>query len=176
MARPKGSGLIHRLEDYADEVCEWLASGKFLTVYCRQEGKPSRGTILRWMNENPAFAEQVARARDTGYEVLAESVIEIADDKSGDVVVDEKGNVKQDAEFAARSRLRVDARLKLLSCWKPSRYGQKVAVGGDADAPPIRVLSATERLHRLQAIIGAAQTAAPAALPAPADDIEDLLS
>ena len=28
--------------DYYGEICEWIASGKTLRDYCRQEGKPSR--------------------------------------------------------------------------------------------------------------------------------------
>ena len=43
-----------------------------------------------------------------------------------------------DHDHIARSRLRVDARKWLLSKMLPKVYGDKVALGGDADAPPIQ--------------------------------------
>ena len=45
----------------------------------------------------------------------------------------------------ARARLRVDARKWLLSKLLPKVYGDKLALGGDADAPPIQI----QRIERV---------------------------
>lgn len=51
------------LQDKADEIINWISSGRFLSEYCRQIGKPSRTAIYGWMEKDEAFAERVARAR-----------------------------------------------------------------------------------------------------------------
>jgi hypothetical protein len=35
-------------------------------------------------------------------------------------------------------KLRIETRLKLLAKWDPKRYGERVAVGGAEDMPPIK--------------------------------------
>ena len=44
-------GVPDATEPYATEVCEWIAQGKTLRSYCRQDGKPSRETIDRLWTE-----------------------------------------------------------------------------------------------------------------------------
>jgi hypothetical protein len=39
------------------------------------------------------------------------------------------------AEHVQRSKLRIETRLKLLAKWNPKKYGERVAVAGDADSP-----------------------------------------
>jgi len=46
----------------------------------------------------------------------------------------------------ARDRLRVDTRKWLLSKALPKIYGDKLALGGDQDAPPIAMLTRIERV------------------------------
>jgi hypothetical protein len=58
--------------------------------------------------------------------LLAEEIITIADDSSGDVIVDDDGNEQTNHERVARSRLRVDARKWYASKLAPKRYGDKV--------------------------------------------------
>jgi hypothetical protein len=156
------------IEDHADAIEKWISEGKTLRSYCRKPGAPSRELVDKWRRTNPEFGARIARARDIGYDAIAEEALAIADDASNDD--DGEGNL--DHEFVARSKLRVETRLKLLAKWDPRRYGDKLAVGGDADAPPIRLLSVTERMHRIQAIVGAA---ARRALPEPdPDDLKEI--
>lgn len=105
---------------------EWLSEGKTAASFCRQDGMPSVSTLARWTGKDKSFAERVARARDVGFGVIAEDCLRIADDGSGDVIVDDKGNERVNSEFVARSKLRIETRLKLLACWDPRRYGAKV--------------------------------------------------
>ena len=62
------------------EVFEWVAAGKTLREYCRQEGKPSYPTIYRWMNENEEALKRFARAREDGADAIAEEALEILDE------------------------------------------------------------------------------------------------
>ena len=55
-----------------------------------------------------------------------------SDDEGGDV------EVVFDSAAVARNRLRVDARKWVAAKLKPRKYGDKVAVGGADDLPPVR--------------------------------------
>lgn len=164
MARPKGSGLEYRPEDYVEALCEWLSGGNTLAAWSRLEGNPTTRTVHTWMREFDWFASAVARAREIGYGVIADDCIAIADDDTRDWL---------DGSCVSRAKLRVETRQKLLACWDPRRYGNKVAVGGDADAPPIKVLSSVERAHRLQVLL--AQVAERAVAPPQLTD-DDVMS
>lgn len=90
------------------------------------------GLILRdWMHD-AQFAAEYAIARRVGYEVMAEQVIEIADDGRNDWVERETQSGRTilvpDHEHMARSRLRVDTRKWLLSKYLPKVYGEKLEV------------------------------------------------
>jgi len=120
---------------FADEVVEWIASGGMLREYCRQPGKPARQTIDLWRDKDPIFAGRVGRARDQGFDVIAEDCLNIADSNGQDTRVTDKGDEVTDGDVIQRSKLRVETRLKLLACWDPRRYGSKVQLGGDGGAP-----------------------------------------
>lgn len=73
----------------------------------------------------PEFQEQYARAKEEQADFLAEEMLEIADDKSDDLLDTEEG---QSANPVAvqRARLRVDARKWAAAKLKPKKYGDKV--------------------------------------------------
>lgn len=106
-----------------EEIIAWLSSGKFLTEYCCQKGNPSRTTVYSWMNKFPEFAEQVARAREMGEEVLFEQNMAIVDEMPP---VDANG--KTDSGFVAWQKNRIWARLEMLKRMNPKKYGDKVGV------------------------------------------------
>jgi hypothetical protein len=111
-------------QEIADKVCERLAAGDSLRKACEAVGAKAP-TILLWTNEHEAFAEQYARARQTGYALLADELIEIADNGLNDTYETENGPaVNQDV--IARSRLRVDTRKWMLSKMLPKVYGEKL--------------------------------------------------
>lgn len=111
--------------EVAAEICERLAMGDSLRKACAANGGPDPATILRWAESEP-FAQQYAQARARGYQMLADEIIEISDDSAGDVVTDEDGNARTDAERVARSKLRVDSRKWMLSKMLPKIYGDKI--------------------------------------------------
>ena len=116
-------------QQIADAVCERLAAGESLRKACDAEGAKAP-TILLWANEYEAFAEQYAQARARGYLLLADELVEIADDSKNDSYTDENGNVRVDQEVVARSRLRLDTRKWMLSKMLPKVYGDKLELAG----------------------------------------------
>jgi len=101
---------------------------------------PPESTVRLWVLDDagPGYAAHYARARAVAMDVMADEIIEISDDGSGDrrEIVKADGEVIeiQDAEFAARSKLRVDTRKWYLSKLAPKRYGDRVAVEHTVDA------------------------------------------
>lgn len=136
MGRPSGYS-----EELAESLCDHLAEGGLAVEWCRQEGRPSVSTIHRWMQAHPAFREAYARAREVGLHVMAEEVIAVSDDSSGDWRKDENGNDVLDHEHVQRSRLRVDSRKWLASKLLPKVYGdkQQTEITG-ADGGPVRMV------------------------------------
>jgi hypothetical protein len=107
-----------------------LAEGESLRAICRDENMPARSTVSKWVTQNTdGFADQYARARDEGLDVLADDILEISDESGAKVVHQgEQTDVVMDAATIARNRLRVDARKWYLSKLAPKRYGERQTV------------------------------------------------
>ena len=129
--------------EIAREICRQLAEGVPLREICRQDGMPEWRTIYDWMVKDDAavaagggagLSASIARAREIGYDAMAEDCLRIADDASNDWMETEHGP-RLNAEHVQRSKLRIETRLKLLAKWNPKKYGERVQVAGDADAP-----------------------------------------
>ena len=123
-------------QEIADEICRRLANGETLRQICKTEGMPSHPTVCLWalgLHGAPVeFGNQYARARSSGLDVIAEQIIDIADDPTGDYVETEDGQ-RVDQEHIQRSRLRVDARKWLLSKMRPDKYGDRTILAGDKE-------------------------------------------
>jgi len=109
-------------------LCAAIAEGMSLRSACALPGMPDVSTVIRWLadEERAEFCAQYARAREDRADLLAEEILQIADDGRNDTQVDEDGNVFIDHDVIARSRLRVDARKWLASKMAPKRYGDKI--------------------------------------------------
>lgn len=112
-----------------DEVCRWLSSGRTIRDYCRQEGKPGHVQLYEKLGElDEAGTERIVRARARGCDAIADEVLAIADDSSEDTITTEDGDEKPDTEWIQRSKLRVEARMRLMSKWNSGRYGDRQQV------------------------------------------------
>ncbi len=109
----------------ADRICASLASGQSLRKACEAESI-SHVTVLGWRDSDESFADQYARARETGYQLLADELVEISDRSESDTYTDDDGNERTNTEVVARSRLMVDTRKWLLSKMLPKVYGDKL--------------------------------------------------
>jgi hypothetical protein len=126
----------------ADAVCDMLQDGKSLRAACEAVGT-THSTIIHWTKENTAFLNQYTRAREIGYKLLADEIIDIADEKEVQVRYDgEDTTLDLSPTAIARNRLRVDTRKWMLSKMLPKIYGDKLELSGDADKP-------VEVVHRI---------------------------
>jgi hypothetical protein len=115
-----------------DRVITGLSAGTPLTVICSPSDMPCVNTIRSWADKDPPFAASIARAREAGFDQIALDALAIADCTANDTDYTKDGDEKPNSEWIARSRLRVDTRLKLLAKWDPKRYGEmlKAEVSG----------------------------------------------
>jgi hypothetical protein len=122
-----GRPLEELNQETANIICELIAtSSKGLARLCAEYPElPDETTIYRWRLKHESFRQQYAEAKRNQAELLAQEIIDIADDKTRDVIIDEDGNEKLNTEFVARSRLRVDARKWVASKLLPKVYGDK---------------------------------------------------
>lgn len=159
MGAPKGSGSKYT-EEIADTICDLVSNGVNLRKVCRMDGMPSWRTIYNWVIERPDFASRLARARELGYDALAEEALEIsntphigqkkvfssgADDKDDSVTLTEE-------DMLGHRKLQIETRLKLLAVWDPKRYGNKMQIGGDG-GDPIKIKAQVEAEELLDAIL-----------------------
>ena len=124
-------------EAIAAAICERLAEGESLRAIAATEGMPSPGTIIGWvLQDREGFSKRYAEAKDVATHIMAEELIEIADDTSRDEipVLDDSGKevgTKANSEFINRARLRVDTRKWLLSKLMAKKYGDKLDLTSD---------------------------------------------
>lgn len=149
--KPAGRQTIFTQEK-ADLICAKLSEGIPLAEICRGEGMPAVRTVSDWKADRPEFAAAFARAREDGFDAIATDCLRIADDTTGDTKIVGGEDYEREAantEWIARSKLRVETRLKLLAKWDPKRYGEKLALGGADDLPPIKTMSDQELAARV---------------------------
>lgn len=113
--------------EIADQILSRLEQGIPLEEICRTEGMPKSRTVHEWVKEWPKFGAAYARARADGYDVIAADCLRIADESTRDTIQTENGP-KMDTEFVARSKLRIETRLRLLRSWNPKKYGDHIAI------------------------------------------------
>lgn len=117
----------------ADKICERLAAGETLRAICRDDEMPGHPTVLRWANENEAFSDQYAKARERGYAVMFDEMLEIADTPVQGVTVTNKlsreGAMYDETkrgDMIDHRRLQVDTRKWILAKALPKVYGDKL--------------------------------------------------
>jgi hypothetical protein len=110
----------------ATKICEQLSEGISLREICRQEGMPPWQTVYSWMERDASLVEAIARAREIGYDALAEECLKIADDGTNDYVEGERGP-QLNSEHIQRSKLRIER------CREPAE-GRGGGPGGQAVA------------------------------------------
>lgn len=107
-------GTTKYTEAVAEEICRRLADGESLNAICKDEKMPAESTVRSWaIDPDHPIAAKYARAREVGYEKMADELLEIADNLEG-------GD--------NRDRLRVETRKWLLSKVLPKVYGEKSTV------------------------------------------------
>lgn len=120
-----------------DQIIERISNGEPLRQICRNEGMPSWRTVYDWLDADKEFATRFAHARELGEEAISQECFAIADDGRSDMYLDGDGRERFDTEHIQRSKLRIETRLKLLAKWNPKKWGEKLAIGGAPELPPV---------------------------------------
>lgn len=140
----------------ADTICAALSEGHSLASICEAMGI-LRITVYRWAQQDAAFAEAMRMAKELGCHHMADECLAIADDGRNDWM-ERQGQDGQGAGLAfnsdhvQRSRLRIDTRMRLIGKWLPKVYGDKLAVGGADDLPPIKTMDDAALSARIAAL------------------------
>ena len=131
---PKKTGRPSKYDpEIARIICEQLSEGIPLRQICRDNnGFPAWRTVYDWMGRDDALSASIARARDIGYDALAEECLLIADTPQfGQVqVMSDKGATTTVEDMLGHRRLQIETRLKLLAKFHPTKYGDRVAIEG----------------------------------------------
>lgn len=111
-------------DELVQKILDRLAEGESLRKICQDPDMPSRHTVMRWQDDNPDFATKCARAREWQADYMDDLVMETAQACT--------------PETAVADRVKISAYQWRASKLAPKKYGDKLAVGGDPDAPPIK--------------------------------------
>lgn len=143
-----------KTEKIRQEILQLIIAGESVRRICDREGMPCKSTVMNWIAADPEFRVAYAAAKALYAEVLAEEIIEIADDAKYDWVEGENGK-ELDYEHVQRARLRIDSRKWLAARLSPKRYGDSAMLKiGEAEAAPSAAsgLSQNEIAVRLAAL------------------------
>lgn len=104
-------------------ILDGIAEGVPLRQLCRDLGV-GKSTVYDRMKEDETFAGRFARAREIGFDAIAEEAFEIAEETPQRTPT--QFGDKVDPGFVQHQKNRIETRLKLLAKWDPKRYGDRV--------------------------------------------------
>lgn len=127
-------------EEKALEICELVADGESINKISKMPGMPARSTILKWFRDVPGFSDMYIRAKEIGFEVLADEIIDLADAPE---------NTKK--EELNRHHLMIETRKWLLAKLQPRKYGERVTqeIVGNREESPVQVEVTKEEIARI---------------------------
>lgn len=126
------------------EICSRIADGEALIKICgedREDDYPPRTTFYDWKDANPEFEKAYVRAMKLRVDKYVEETFSIADDGANDWMLSNAPNnpgYVVNGEHVQRSKIRISQRNWYAEKICPRIYGQKVAVGGADDLPPMQ--------------------------------------
>ena len=158
-----------RMRKIQAEICRRVSLGEsMLTVLTAGDRTlPRYETALGWLTDYPDFAQAYTAAQRARGDVLFEETLSIADDAKNDWMARYDPNNPgwvANGEHIQRSKLRVDTRKWAAAKLNPARYGDKIAVEGNADKPLVVAVT-----HRIVTIVKQ-ETEQPVVEHGPIDD------
>ena len=129
--------LSNYTREIADTICTRMSEGFSLRSICRDPGMPSEGTVRGWaVRDVDGFAERYRGARLLLMEYWSDQIVDIADD----------------SELDPRDRqIRTAVRQWIMARISPRRWGDKMQLGSDPDAP-LRIMHQQASLESLTVV------------------------
>jgi hypothetical protein len=142
MANGKAKRPTEQTEALKAEIIARIAEGEPLAQICRSTHMPSATAVNNWRGADDTFDCDFARARETGHDLIASNMRNVARGGEGST-----GDVQRD-------KLIIETDFKLLSKWD-KRYSDKVIVEGQNTVTHRYDLNslADERLDELERIL-----------------------
>ncbi|KQJ43144.1 DNA-binding protein [Escherichia coli] len=127
-------------EEKALEICELVADGQSINKISKMPGMPTRSTILKWFRDVPEFSIMYARAKEIGFEVLADEIIDLADAAEN-----------ADKDQLRRHQLMIETRKWLLAKLQSRKYGERVTqeIVGNKEEAPVQIEITKEEIARI---------------------------
>jgi hypothetical protein len=119
--------------ELAAEMCERLSNGEPLRQICRDDHMPAWQKIYEWMGRDETLSGAIAHAREVGQDAIAEEIY-LEAVAQPERILSQNGD-RIDPGYVALVKARAEIKLKLLAKWNPKRYGDRVQVAGDPNAP-----------------------------------------
>jgi hypothetical protein len=131
--RQKPSSYSPRL---AAQICARIAAGEAVRAIAQTPGMPASSTIYLWLNTQEDFRLLHAAACEERADALAEEMVAIADDCSGDWKAGGKDGKERvfDRENLARAKLRIETRRWRAARLAPRKYGDRAEATGAGPA------------------------------------------
>lgn len=136
-----GQPTLYSLE-IAEKICTLISTSTLGTKRLCEENEwmPCYATIKNWLKTHEAFLAMYTRAKDDQADILVEEMLEIADNKTEDIISGQFGD-SGNSVAVQRARLQIDTRKFIASKLKPKKYGDKLDLTTDGKelntAPPI---------------------------------------
>ncbi len=153
-----------------DEIFALMAEGKSLMQACHRLGYKYAG-VWQWVTHDDSLKDAYRDARYAAASYYGGQVVEIADDSGSDWVETDKGP-QLNREHVQRSKLRIEARQWYAKVLAPREFGDKLALGGSDDMPPLKTINAAMTPAEAYELMLNGQARLPK--PEPEADIEDL--
>ena len=119
---------ILRTSKNSERVCELIAAGCSLRQVARVIGL-TEAAIRKWVQDDKEFGGHYEKAMVDRWEKMADELVELADaDCTGP-------DGRPDNALVQQRRLQVDTRKWILSKMLPRKYGDKIEISSDPDAP-----------------------------------------
>jgi hypothetical protein len=114
-------------QELADRICEEIMKSEMglFGLSEKFDWFPAPSSVYLWLTLYPKFSESYRACREAQQDRMAESIIKIADDSSGDSIETSKGII-ENREFTSRSKLRVETRMWLMERLSPKKYGKLI--------------------------------------------------
>jgi hypothetical protein len=141
-ANRKGAPTI-KTPALLDAILAGISLGKSARAMCVEVGISQR-VLWNWLASDQELMRHYLRAKELCVDAYAEEIIEISDDGSRDVHIDEKGREVVNRDVIARAQLRIDARKWYAARLAPKKYGDKLPVTNEASDTKKTVVHSVE--------------------------------
>lgn len=136
--------LPETIETLKQEIINRIANGQTLTSVCKLDHIPDPRTVLEWVAKDTIFAKQYTHARLNQADVLFSQCLDIADDRSRDMLENpDKSKVINHAAIA-RDRLMIETRFRMAGKLN-GKYADKSALVGENATVTVNNLSINPR-------------------------------